>query len=202
MDSTLLPDLESVARGDEHAIKKLFSSEYPRLLGYVRRQGMSPGDAEDVAMDVFVKVILSLRGTASLPELSELKTFRLYMLRMARNALIDHFRRNRAQRYQADEPVLGSPGHADEDWFPPDLSENAAEPASGLFEDHQALTRAFARLEREYPTGADLIRLIAEGATVDEVAAFFGCTTPAARERMSQARKRFRAILEQEGVRQ
>jgi RNA polymerase sigma factor (sigma-70 family) len=74
--------------------------ERPRLWRFIRRRVLNQDDAEDILQDVFHAFVEAYR----LPESIELASAWLY--RVARNRIIDRFRRNKAQ---AAAPPVADP---------------------------------------------------------------------------------------------
>lgn len=89
------PPPQLVARaagGDQQAFAEIYSRCAPGLHRYVRTIVWDAWDAEDVTQEVFVKIYRGLpRYDASRA------SFSAWMLRVARNAAIDHLRRRQAR---------------------------------------------------------------------------------------------------------
>jgi RNA polymerase sigma-70 factor (ECF subfamily) len=85
------------ARGDAAAFSQIYARTVTRVQRYVRTIIWNAWDAEDVTQDVFIKVIKGLpRYDAQTAD------FSCWMLRVARNAAIDHLRR------RASEPTCAA----------------------------------------------------------------------------------------------
>jgi RNA polymerase sigma-70 factor (ECF subfamily) len=95
--------LDRCRQGDELAwealVRRFQSRVYAVALQYVR----NPDDARDVAQDIFVKLYQRL-GTFRGHE-----TFLPWLLRLSRNACIDHLRRRKARPPRTDIPVDEGP---------------------------------------------------------------------------------------------
>lgn len=96
------PDLdpavvERAARGDAAAFSQIYSQIAAGIRRYVRTIIWNPWDAEDVTQDVFVKIFVGLDqyDPSRAP-------FSAWTLRVARNAAIDHMRRDRARPVHAE----------------------------------------------------------------------------------------------------
>lgn len=74
--------------GDPDAFDLLVREMAPRLKGYFLRQGAEPSTAEDLAQNVFVRVLQSLDRYRPSGQMDA------YFLRIARNLWIDHHRRH------------------------------------------------------------------------------------------------------------
>ncbi|MGE0193267.1 MAG: RNA polymerase sigma factor [Planctomycetota bacterium] len=75
-----------VAAGDRAAFAPLVELVYPRLVGYFRRLGARPDEAEDGAQEVLVKVYRARRSYVAKAR------FTTYAFRIARNHWIDRLR--------------------------------------------------------------------------------------------------------------
>lgn len=74
------------AKGDERAFKALFDRYQGRLFGYIQKMVKSGQVAEELVMDVFMKLWISRE---TLPEIQRLDSF---LFRVAHNKTIDFFR--------------------------------------------------------------------------------------------------------------
>ena len=79
------------ASGDSVAFSQLYAHSAAGIRRYVRTLIWNPWDAEDVTQDVFVKILTGLSQYDP-----DRASFSAWTLRVARNAAIDHLRRQRA----------------------------------------------------------------------------------------------------------
>ena len=79
--------------GDQQAWQQLVMGQHRRIYGICYRFTNSSSDAEDLTQDVFIKVYKNL-NTYDLSKGS----FQTWMTTLARNLLVDHFRRTRLDR--------------------------------------------------------------------------------------------------------
>lgn len=86
---------------DRVAFAQLFDHFAPRLNAYLRRLGMQPGEAEDLAQEVLV--VLWHKAHLFDPSKSSLGT---WLFRVARNRRIDVARRDKTGLLDPDEPML------------------------------------------------------------------------------------------------
>lgn len=86
---------------DRHAFTELFDHFAPRINAYLRRLGMQPGEAEDLAQEVMV--VLWHKAHLFDPAKSSLGT---WLFRVARNRRIDLARRVKTGALDPDEPML------------------------------------------------------------------------------------------------
>lgn len=86
---------------DRTAFTELFDYFAPRINAYLRRLGMQPGEAEDLAQEVMV--VLWHKAHLFDPVKSSLGT---WLFRVARNRRIDLARRVKTGKLDPDEPML------------------------------------------------------------------------------------------------
>jgi RNA polymerase sigma-70 factor (ECF subfamily) len=79
--------------GDQHAWQQLVVSQHRRIYGVCYRFTGSATDAEDLTQDVFLKLY---RNLASFDV--QKGNFNTWLTTLARNLLVDHFRRTRLER--------------------------------------------------------------------------------------------------------
>ena len=87
-DSILVRDYIS---GDESALEKLINKHNQRLSSFIYSKVMDRDITEDIFQDTFIKVINTLKKG----NYSEEGKFLPWVMRIAHNLIIDHFRRNR-----------------------------------------------------------------------------------------------------------
>ena len=175
------PDAADVQRvragGEERAagIAALYRRHAAKLLGYFLRQRVARPDAADLVQEVFVNVVrhsAGFRGEAK---------FGTWLWSIARNALIDHLRRSRGVELDIDELAL-------------EAAAPGGEAGIGL---QDCVRRAYAEFAAAYQDRAETLALVAfEGWSIGEVATYLGRTPGAAREYLSQCRKKLRPFLE------
>jgi len=79
--------------GDQHAWQELVTSQHRRIYAICYRFTGSASDAEDLTQDVFIKLF---RNLASFD--TQKGSFQTWITTLARNLLVDHFRRTRQDR--------------------------------------------------------------------------------------------------------
>jgi RNA polymerase sigma-70 factor, ECF subfamily len=99
--------IERAKEGDRDAVRLLYVRYSGNVYGYVRSIVRDEKEAEDLTQHVFLKLITAIckyddRGVP----------FSAWLLRLARNAALDHLRRRRAT---PAEEVFGADSHIDED---------------------------------------------------------------------------------------
>jgi RNA polymerase sigma factor (sigma-70 family) len=112
-----------MAFDQERRINEAIQQERPRLRNFIRRRVADEGDAEDILQDVFYELIQAYRMMKPIEQVGA------WLFRVARNRIIDLFRRARPQQSLAD-PVMNADGGSDltlEDLLPsPDEGPEAA----------------------------------------------------------------------------
>ena len=112
--------LEHCRHGDELAWEMLVRQHQGRVFGIAMTYVSDPDEARDLAQDIFVRVYRNIDGCR------EADRFLPWLIRIARNASIDHLRRRKARPPAQDIP-------ADEAWSlaadgpsPEDTSEESS----------------------------------------------------------------------------
>lgn len=93
--------------GDQQAWKQLVVSQHRRIYAICYRFTGSAPDAEDLTQDVFLKVYRNLVSFDT-----QKGSFQTWIATLARNLLVDHFRRTRLER-ATDSLDAGLPGDGD-----------------------------------------------------------------------------------------
>lgn len=87
-DSVLVKNYVS---GDEHALETLINRHNQKIISFIYSKVLDRDVAEDIFQDTFIKVIKTLkRGSYS-----EEGKFLPWVMRIAHNLIIDHFRKNK-----------------------------------------------------------------------------------------------------------
>jgi RNA polymerase sigma factor (sigma-70 family) len=112
-----------MAFDQERRINEAIQQERPRLRNFIRRRVADEGEAEDILQDVFYELVQAYRMMKPIEQVGA------WLYRVARNRIIDMFRRSRPQQSLAD-PVANEDGSGDmtlEDLLPsPDAGPEAA----------------------------------------------------------------------------
>jgi RNA polymerase sigma factor (sigma-70 family) len=93
------PPLDQVMTDQDKHIAEVIARERKRLGSFIRRRVPDPGDAEDILQDVFSELIESVRMVRPIEQVGA------WLFQVARNRIIDRFRRRSAGPVQvpADE---------------------------------------------------------------------------------------------------
>jgi RNA polymerase sigma factor (sigma-70 family) len=161
MDTTLTPTALMVEQ--DKRIAETVTRERGRLANFIRRRVPDAGEAEDILQDVFYEFVAAYR----LPE--PIEQVGAWLYRVARNRIIDRFRRKK------EEPLPETPGEAGEQtWLDEvlpsaDAGPEAAYARSVLLEELQA-----ALAELPEPQRAVFIAHELDGRSFREMAAESG----------------------------
>jgi RNA polymerase sigma-70 factor (ECF subfamily) len=167
--------------GDQDAFSELVMIHADRVLGALRRFGLDPGEADEVAQEVFV------RAWRGLPRFEERSQFSTWLYRIAFNE---------AQRRLSRRPPRARTDPDRED----EIVSLAESPQFGP--EAQTLNREFERMLDwaldQLPDdwrSAVVLRDI-EGLSTHEAAAIVGVGEPAFKSRLHRGRMRLRVLLE------
>lgn len=174
--------LDKIRRGGkqrEAGVAQLYRVYARRFFTYFLKHRVAREAAEDLVQDVFVSIVRhadDFRGETRIDA---------WMWAIARNALIDHFRRARPED-PLDEDDLVRLAEAQAD--PP------REAGVGL---EDCVRRAYAAFAERYADRAEILARVAfDGWGIEDVAAVLKRTPGATREYLSQCRKKLRDFLE------
>jgi RNA polymerase sigma-70 factor (ECF subfamily) len=174
--------IQRARSGDEGAFADLVAAHADRVYGALRRFGLDPGEAEDVAQEVFLR---PWRGLARFEERAQLSTW-LYRIAF-----------NEAQRRLSRRgPAAVEPGPEGDDLIAsiPE-AQHLGPTAQALEHDFEAiLARALAELPADL-RAAVILRDI-EGLSTEEAAAVVGIRPGAFKSRLHRGRMQLRALLE------
>jgi RNA polymerase sigma-70 factor (ECF subfamily) len=84
--------VDAARAGDEGAVAELYNAYFPRVYRYMLARTGNVGDAEDLAEEVFIRVLDAL-GRFEWRE----APFSAWLFRIAHNAIVSHQRRNGAR---------------------------------------------------------------------------------------------------------
>ncbi len=178
MDTPETPPLAEIVReaqlGSEGAQRQLVVAYQSRVAGFIYTITGRSDSVEDLAQTVFIKMIRSL------PKLDQPAQFEAWLFRMAKNACIDHLRRQRWQRFFSP---LDAETHADVPETPTTVDS----------EELDALRHALAQLK---PKDRALLALAQEGYSQNEMAETIGISVVALKARLHRAREQLRQHYE------
>ena len=164
----------SIAQQEEAV--RLMDHRFGRLLErYFIRHKVLPDDAEELVWDVWLKILHSTFRGETRPV--------IWMWTIARSILISHHRKTR--------PELG---FDDEDWTALLETRSSHRVPEWV---RLCIERALCAFEADHPERSEILRMVAEEWSAQEVGTVFGCAEGAARDRMFRARKLVRDYLEE-----
>jgi RNA polymerase sigma factor (sigma-70 family) len=85
------PPLDLILTDQDERIAEVIARERKRLGSFIRRRVPDPGDAEDILQDVFYELVESFRMARPVEQLGA------WLFQVARNRIIDRFRRKSAE---------------------------------------------------------------------------------------------------------
>ncbi len=173
--AALTETVRKAQTGDEEAQRILILSYQHRVAGFIYTITNRSDSVEDLAQIVFIKMIRAL------PRLSQPAQFEAWLFRLARNACIDHIRRERWQKFltplENGERVLDIPD----------------KPAGIDAEELDAINHALSKLK---PKDRALIALAQEGRSQVEMAEITGISVVALKARLHRAREQLKQYYE------
>jgi RNA polymerase sigma-70 factor (ECF subfamily) len=168
--TTALVDLVRRAqRGDEAAQREIILNYQHRVAGFVYAMTSRSDSVEDLAQQVFIKMIRALNGLQAPAQ------FESWLFRLARNTCIDHLRRQKLRRIF----LPFAPEH-----------EGVPEPLGAVdTEELDALRYAISQLR---PQDRALLALVQEGRSHAEIAETLRTSVAAVKARLHRAREQLR----------
>ena len=171
-----------ITQAEVVAADGLWQNLHPRLRGFVRTRIADPEAADDVAQEVL------LRLHRSLPELRAEDRLDAFAYRIARNAIIDHYRaRARAKEVPATPDELTSRIEADAD------IDHGPNDDRGVQELARCLEPLVQRLPAPYREALTLTDL--GGLSQVEAASVAGLSVPGMKTRVQRARAQVHELL-------
>jgi RNA polymerase sigma-70 factor (ECF subfamily) len=179
-DAELDPDEDDrrlmalVAAGDDDALRLLVHRHHPRLVGYLAAQVGSQATAEELALEVFVR--LHRAAGRWRPE-AKLST---YLFHIAHNLLLNERRR------RARKPASALEGA-------PEPADAAPGSAQAVAEIQEAFRHAVGQLPAEQRTA--ILLLVQQDLSYEAIAEVMGVGVPAIKTWIHRARLRLRELL-------
>jgi len=169
------------------ALGTLYDQHARKFLAHLRRKGFSTDNAEDILQEVFLRIARLGANAAAIEHP------RAYMWRALENCATDLWRSK--AKSELSESDLSPSDHAEEGFTMDQLPGTDDDDA-----DNAGFVQCFEHCLEAYfdnnPEGATAIKLaVIEGFSGQELAEALGRSYGAAREFLSQCRKRFSALL-------
>ena len=187
---------QPVTDEEESAWKRFVELYEPVIRAYAAVEGVPPGDVDDVAQDVFVRLVGIMRRDGYDRSRGR---FRTYLRTVMRRVLIDRFRRQTAARVQQHEPLDEDEAQASDAL----MQAGAAPPldAAAVFEEKWNRAQFKALLDHVFTQTAlsDQSRAIyrayaLEGGDTGEVARRFGVKPEVVRQVKSRVNRMIAAL--------
>jgi RNA polymerase sigma factor (sigma-70 family) len=187
------------------ALERLCQMYWPPLYAYVRRDGLTPHDAQDVVQD-FIAHLLERDDLQGLSP--EAGRFRSFLLAALKNFLISRVRREQAAKRGGGKEIVRIDADEAEKSYASEITHEST-PAQA-FDRRWArslMTRAFERLKAEHRSPqqarmfAALQSVLLEGGRLTQqatLAAELGVTPGSLAVAATRLRQRFRALIEDE----
>jgi RNA polymerase sigma factor (sigma-70 family) len=167
-------------------VADVVARERSRLFAFIRRRVADPGDAEDVLQDVFAELVEANRLLMPIDHLTG------WLFRVARNRIIDLFRKKRPARLGdlASEDDAGR--LLDEELLPsPDDGPDAIYARHALMEELEAAIAELPKEQRDVFVSHEI-----EGRSFKEIAAATGVNLNTLLSRKHSATRHLRARLQ------
>jgi len=163
-----------VAAGDDDALRLLVHRHHTRLIGYLRSEVGSQATAEELAMEVFIR--LHRAAGRWRPE-AKLST---YLIHIARNLVLNEWRRRSRKPTSALESA-------------PEPGDAAPESGRRVVELEEAFSRAVAQLPEEQRTA--ILLLVQQEMPYEEIASAMGCPVSSVKTWIHRARARLKELM-------
>jgi len=175
----------ALLRGDlpqrDAAVGQLYRRYGGAFVRYFRRHRATEAQAEDMLQEVFIKMLRAIDGYAGTG------SFEAWLWSIARSTLISSTR-----RADPDCVSLDALDSATAEALVSAGAGRAADPAA-----RDCIGRAFAEFARRYGESAEVLtRVVVDGWGYEELATFRGSSAGAAREFLSQCRKRLTVFIQ------
>jgi RNA polymerase sigma-70 factor (ECF subfamily) len=179
------------ARVDSAAFGELYDYYLPRIYGYVARRVEERSVAEDLTATTFERALGAVRG-ADFRNAS----FGGFLYRVAANAVIDHFRRERRST-----PLGVRATDVDDDEGRDDVEELGDDAAARAFAaavDRDTLRRALLQVPEAHRRV--IVLKYFDGLDIDELCAALGCSRQTFAVKLHRALRALRAAVDQEAM--
>ncbi|MFM9001305.1 MAG: RNA polymerase sigma factor [Opitutia bacterium] len=163
-----------VASGDDDALRMLVQRHHGRLVGYLRSEVGSQATAEELAMEVFIRLH---RAAGRWRPDAKLST---YLIHIARNLVLNEWRR----RSRKPTSALDSA---------PEPGDSAPESGRRVHELEEAFARAVAQLPEEQRTA--ILLLVQQEMPYEDIAAAMGCPVSSVKTWIHRARSRLKELM-------
>ena len=185
--------IEFMTDEQNRRIAQTIEREQTRLRNFIRMRVLDESEAEDILQEVFYELVQAYRLMKPVEQVGA------WLFRVARNRMIDRFRKRRPEAVRNNAPA----GEEEGEWFPwedllpsPDAGPEAAYAREVLIEEIDAALDELPEEQREVFVAHEL-----EGRSFNELAAETGLSVNALLSRKHYAvlhlRRRLRAIYDE-----
>lgn len=175
-----------MADDQDRRISEAIFREQARLRNFIRRRVPDRGDADDILQDVFSELVEAYRLMKPIEQVGA------WLFRVARNRIIDLFRKKRPEAFSDQQPYADGESFAFEDLLPSrDSSPEEAYVRSVLLEELEDALDELPKEQREVFIAHEL-----EGCSFKELAAESGVSVNTLLSRKHYAVKHLRARLQ------
>lgn len=172
-DSSLVALLRTDGKPRQAAVSQLYARYGSEFKRYFRRHGLGDAQAEDLLQETFIKVLRSINDWQASG------TLEAWLWTIARNTMLSQLRSARHDVSLDADDTTDEPLHAR-------LAGADSDPA-----DTDCVKRGLAAFGTQFAEYAHVLeRVVVDDWGYDELAQFRGCSAGAAREYLSQCRKR------------
>jgi RNA polymerase sigma factor (sigma-70 family) len=185
--------IEIMTDEQNHRIAETIEREQTRLRNFIRQRVLDESDAEDILQEVFYELVQAYRLMKPVEQVGA------WLFRVARNRIIDRFRKRRPEAARSNTPDGEEEGELFpwEDLLPsPDAGPEAAYAREVLLEELDAALDELPEEQREVFVAHEL-----EGRSFNDLAAATGLSVNTLLSRKHYAvlhlRRRLRAIYEE-----
>ncbi len=131
LNKTQVAELVTQAAEDANAFGELYEYFFPKIYQYIHYRVNGKETAEDLVSDIFFKALRNLDS------LSEPGDFQSWLFSIARNALIDHYRKIGKRREESTENIQQEP---EKEWHTPEAHVLAAEESKEVMDSLKILS--------------------------------------------------------------
>ena len=104
----------TITGGSDAILEQTVHRERKRLFDFIRRRVRTRQDAEDILQDVFYQLVASYNVTEPIEKLTS------WLFTVARNKIIDWYRKKKTESMPTDEAVSGRPLNLEDILYDPD----------------------------------------------------------------------------------
>jgi len=186
---------EALTAREDQRISEAINREYARLHRFIRRSVADPGDAEDIAQEVFYELVQAYRMMRPVEEVTA------WLFRVARNRITDLFRRKKRDAERSVPDTIGESGEVLqlEEWLPSEeAGPEAAYLRTILLEELETAIDELPEEQREVFVGHELMDYSFQemskrtGVSVNTLLSRKRYAVMRLRERLQQAHEEFR----------